>query len=99
MELVGANAFLARGHERISLEPNMKLDMAAFDDRLGGHGKVLPALFGMAAPDARLLGGVMVANCPAMRTNGIASPTEGFEIFASLIGILKLRGAEHDYLL
>ena len=84
VELVGANALLARGHEREGLKPDVKLDVAAFHDGLGGHGEVLAALLGVAAPDASLLGRVVAPNRPAMRAHRLASPTEGFEVLRGL---------------
>ena len=96
MELVGANALLARRHKGERLKPDIQLDVAAFHDRLGGDAEILTALLGVAAPDARLLGAVMAPSRSTVRANGIAAPAEGFEVFAGLIGALKMRSVEHD---
>src|SRR4051812_31793364 len=95
MNLMGANALLARCEKGESLKPDVKLDVAAFHDGLGRHGKVLAALLGVAPPDASPLSCVMPANRSAMRANRLASPTEGFEVFAGFVMALKVRGGEH----
>src|SRR4051812_10748473 len=95
MKLMGAEALLARGHERIRLKPDVKLDVAGLHDGLGRHGKVLAALLGVAPPDASLLGLVMTADRAAMRADRLAGPAEGFEVLPGFVVVLKLRGGEH----
>ena len=65
--------------------------------RIGGFGAEtvrgvrLPV--GMAAPDAKLLGRVVTADRAAVGTDRLASPTEGFEVLAGLVVVLRPSGA------
>lgn len=96
VELMGANALLAGGHEGERLKPNVELDVGAFHDRLGGHGEVLTASRLMAAPDARTaLIGVVLTHGAAVRANRLALPAEGFEEFPGFVVALKMGFVEH----
>ena len=94
VELMGADALLAGGHQVERLKPDVQLDMAAFHDALGRHAEVLAAFPGAAAIDAGLLSREELVDCSTVRANALSSPAETFKVLAGCFVVLEMGRVE-----
>lgn len=89
MQLVRANAFLARGHKVKTENPFIQRDVAAFHDRADCDGKRLTA--SVALVQARTVGPALnergLIHNAAMRANRTIWPMQLFEMLPRLVGV------------
>ena len=92
MKLMGRITFLAGRHQVKPLKPLMQCDMAALHDSLHGDGEVLSARFLGTTEHARAIGFEGMIDDTAMRANRAIRPKHAFEVGASRVVVLEMRG-------
>ena len=90
VELMGADAFLAAGHQVEGLQPLVQGDLAALHDGAHRDREILPALLRSTTIHARLFGLVSLSDRAAMRANRLPTPTEPFEVLSGLLVVSSI---------
>src|SRR5689334_7556838 len=94
VQLVAGHALFGRAEQVYGLKPYVELDLGTLKDGADCHAELLTTVF--ALPQSRTMRlafkGVMVAAYrSAVRAYRAIGPAHGFKVFASGVGVLKMR--------